>query len=463
MFDLFFQAILQETNLRLPEVHYDTFEKAGFLQEMDETIKWALYVYCALKEISSRYGHTYSWLKTKPSLEHYKPNHRSKKIKDSVPSRLWEKVLTFLCDVKAIKVDKAENKEYYGKMDQRLFLHRYYWAELNIARNIKSLMTEEQDYDKCGRCSDCQYEGRMKGEEVGESVVDVGSSVQEEEAIDDDMSDVYRPGEAISNRHPASIEVEEDDKRDVTASAQDEEHGDVPLTYPDSAKDFQQELLMRRVERDSTNFKDDMDQHTAAKSIRKNPFTLIVGRGGCGKTHVVCEVLKEFCGASVVMAAPTGKAASNLRKKFEKQTHYGPEVKTGTLHQIIFSYGIAEDPSGWEYRDTDILVVDECSMVPVVLLSRVLKILLDNSNLKKLILLGDYRQLPAIDAGNLLGDLYEYFKDDDVCVELKTNHRTESEHIVNCAIKISNQEMPDLNASEEFCHIDLSTTGRSTI
>ncbi|XP_072030771.1 DNA helicase B-like [Amphiura filiformis] len=238
----------------------------------------------------------------------------------------------------------------------------------------------------------------------------------------------------------------------------------LPSKEGDMPENIEKELLERQAERDQLAFGNDKDQHAAAKSIRENPFTLIIGRGGCGKTHVVCHMMKEFCGASIVMAAPTGKAASNLRKAFEGEKQLnGRDIKAKTLHQVLYTRALARHTNTpWEFRNTEILVVDECSMVEVVLLSQVLQALMRSGKLKKLILMGDYRQLPAVDAGNLLEDLYGYFKQQaDVCIELKTNHRAESQHINNCAIRISNQEMPDLK-DKTFRLIKLSDKATHT-
>lgn len=50
-------------------------------------------------------------------------------------------------------------------------------------------------------------------------------------------------------------------------------------------------------------------------------------------------------------------------------------------------------------------------------------------------LIGDIRQLPSIEPGNLLKDLFETLKSRNCAIELKTNHRTESELIVNNATR----------------------------
>ena len=216
--------------------------------------------------------------------------------------------------------------------------------------------------------------------------------------------------------------------------------------------------LLEQEERDREHFKDDPSQQKAAKSIRENPFTIISGKGGCGKTHVVLKVLEEYPAYAVTMAAPTGKAASNLRKRSKNG------IEAFTLHQINYQYTSymrkkkeyseqkkiddeVKEPM-FKFESTEILVVDECSMVPITIFSNVLFALLYQGKLKKLILLGDYRQLPSVEPGNLLSDLYKVFKEYGWSIELTKNHRAESELIVRNATEISNQRMPIFDSNK---------------
>ncbi|XP_072036054.1 uncharacterized protein [Amphiura filiformis] len=165
------------------------------------------------------------------------------------------------------------------------------------------------------------------------------------------------------------------------------------------------------------------------------------------------------------MAAPTGKAASNLRKR-----SYG-KIEAFTLHQISWQYtnymkkkkeyeqvkkvdNEAKEPQ-FKFDMTEILVVDECSMVPITVFSNVLHALLYQGKLKKLVLLGDYRQLPSVEPGNLLSDLYKVFKQYGWSIELTQNHRSESELIVNNATEISSQRMPVFDETKGFQLVEL--------
>lgn len=90
--------------------------------------------------------------------------------------------------------------------------------------------------------------------------------------------------------------------------------------------------------------------------------------------------------------------------------------------------------------------MDEGSLVSVRIFKSVLKLLCEHSKLSKLIVLGDIRQLPSIEPGNLLTDLFETLKSRNCAIELKKNHRAESELIVNNATRISRRQFPIFDA-----------------
>ncbi|XP_040200000.1 DNA helicase B isoform X2 [Rana temporaria] len=235
----------------------------------------------------------------------------------------------------------------------------------------------------------------------------------------------------------------------------------------------------------------DAEQQRAARMILANPVTIISGKGGCGKTTVVsrvfkavmqeekdevekaCKALEDDMDASeewdfnamtpsckhsdvhrVLLTAPTGKAASLLRKK--------TELPAATLHQITCSYSAwktqqrkkeesgEEHKSPWKFHEVEVLVVDEGSLVSIRIFSAVLKLLCTHARLEKLVILGDVRQLPSIEPGNLLADIFATFKGMNWAIELKTNHRAESQLIVENATHISNQQCMDFDAVLHF-------------
>ena len=158
-------------------------------------------------------------------------------------------------------------------------------------------------------------------------------------------------------------------------------------------------------------------------------------------------------GSEILLSAPTGKAASLLGHK--------ASLKSCTLHSIIMSYKMycierqrrlnkGLDPPVWTHSNKQVLVVDECSLVSVGTFATVLNILLSKCELSKLVLLGDVQQLPSIEPGNLLMDIFHLFQCVGFGVELRTNHRAESQLIVDNAVRIASQLNPVFDSSSKF-------------
>ncbi|XP_029398310.1 DNA helicase B isoform X2 [Mus pahari] len=219
------------------------------------------------------------------------------------------------------------------------------------------------------------------------------------------------------------------------------------------------------------------DQVVALETICANAVTVLSGKGGCGKTTIVsrlfkhvehleetevqqaCEDFEQDQEASeewlacpkqspagvdkaveVLLTAPTGKAAGLLRQKTDLPAY--------TLCQVNYSFYMwkmkNEVDKPWKFSTVRVLVVDEGSLVSVGIFKSVLKLLCEHhSKLSKLIILGDVRQLPSIEPGNMLQDVFETLKSRQCAIELKTNHRTESQLIVDNATR---RQFPEFDA-----------------
>lgn len=70
----------------------------------------------------------------------------------------------------------------------------------------------------------------------------------------------------------------------------------------------------------------------------------------------------------------------------------------------IACVGVAGVP--WTHRNVNTLVVDECSLVAVTTFAFLIELLLNHAKLRKVVLLGDIRQLPSIEPGNFLADIF---------------------------------------------------------
>lgn len=150
----------------------------------------------------------------------------------------------------------------------------------------------------------------------------------------------------------------------------------------------------------------------------------------------------------VLLTAPTGKAASLLGKRTKLPSY--------TLHSVIYTFQHWKDngKDDWKFSKVRLLVCDECSLIPVRVFSKLISILNASAQLQQVILLGDVLQLPSIEPGNFLADIYQALMKHGVSITLNTNHRADSELIVENAIKISNRQMPLFDQARGFCSVE---------
>ncbi len=141
-------------------------------------------------------------------------------------------------------------------------------------------------------------------------------------------------------------------------------------------------------------------QRQAVISAIAEKITVITGGPGVGKTTIVNSILQlvRKRGASVALCAPTGRAAKRLGEST------GLEAKT--IHRLL-----EYDPGSRQFKretanplEADLVVVDEASMIDVVLLYHLLKAIPAASGL---LLVGDVDQLPSVGPGTVLGDIID--------------------------------------------------------
>ena len=142
----------------------------------------------------------------------------------------------------------------------------------------------------------------------------------------------------------------------------------------------------------------DPGQREAILTLLAAPLALLTGGPGVGKTTIVRLLvsLAQQAGASVELASPTGRAAKRLSEATGKSA--------STVHRLL---GFAPGSSGFTRNETDpleadVVIIDEISMLDVVLAHHLLKAIGPKT---RLILVGDPDQLPSVTAGNVLADL----------------------------------------------------------
>ena len=192
--------------------------------------------------------------------------------------------------------------------------------------------------------------------------------------------------------------------------------------------------------KEQNNIKYEKLQRQAIATALSRGIMIMTGGPGTGKTTTLNAIiaLYEKKGETVLLAAPTGRAAkrmSDLTGREARTIHRMLEVGYDQNGKLKFKHDESNPLEG------DVVIVDEMSMVDIILFESLLRSLKLNC---RLIMVGDIDQLPSVGAGNLLKSLIE-----SRClpvIELKEIFRqAEKSCIVTNAHKIVKGEIPDLS------------------
>ena len=182
-------------------------------------------------------------------------------------------------------------------------------------------------------------------------------------------------------------------------------------------------------------------QVEAIRAVAGHKVMVITGGPGTGKTTIINAMLRIFTGmhTKILLAAPTGRAA----KRMTEAT--GHEAKT--IHRLL-EYSFQK--GGFQKNETspvdcDLLIVDEASMIDILLMHHLLKAVPARATF---VLVGDVNQLPSVGAGNVLRDIIESRAVPVVELTEIFRQARESSIIVNAHL-INQGRMPNLQSSSE--------------
>ncbi len=184
---------------------------------------------------------------------------------------------------------------------------------------------------------------------------------------------------------------------------------------------------------------DDVQLQAIEEAVRSKVMVL-TGGPGTGKTTTTQGIIAalKHMGLRILLAAPTGRAA----KRMSEAT--GMEAKT--IHRMLeFNPKDGYKRNEENPLEGDALIVDECSMIDIVLMNSLMKAIPSSM---RVVFVGDIDQLPSVGAGNVLRDLIE----SDIIPVIRLTRifrQAQSSRIVMSAHAINQGQFPDTSNGQQ--------------
>ncbi|MCR5792810.1 MAG: ATP-dependent RecD-like DNA helicase [Lachnospiraceae bacterium] len=192
----------------------------------------------------------------------------------------------------------------------------------------------------------------------------------------------------------------------------------------------------------------DEKQEKAVIEAAENGVFVLTGGPGTGKTTTINTIIRFFESESmdILLAAPTGRAA----KRMSETT--GMEAQT--IHRLLELKVTDAEGAGMRFErdesnplETDVVIIDEMSMVDIYIFHALLKALLPGT---RLILVGDMNQLPSVGPGNVLKDIISSQVFSVVSLSKIFRQAAQSDIVVNAHKILAGQEIKMDNKSRDF-------------
>jgi len=187
-------------------------------------------------------------------------------------------------------------------------------------------------------------------------------------------------------------------------------------------------------------------QKAAIEKALSEKVMVITGNPGCGKSTLVKGIIDILArkGGRIMLAAPTGRAAKRLSEL--------SKMEARTIHRLLEYKKARFERNMDNPLEADLLVVDEASMIDMVLMNHLLRAVPDRASI---ILVGDVDQLPSVGAGNVLKDLIASGMVPVVALTEIFRQARDSMIVVN-AHRINRGERPELrnSSSQDFFFIE---------
>lgn len=181
-------------------------------------------------------------------------------------------------------------------------------------------------------------------------------------------------------------------------------------------------------------------QRNAIRQAAVSKVMVLTGGPGTGKTTTTQGIIAAFraYGLKVLLAAPTGRAAQRMSE--------ATGLPAKTIHRLLE----CKPPEGYMRNEEnplegDVLIVDECSMIDIILMNALMKAVPSGM---RLILVGDIDQLPSVGAGNVLRDMIDsgHFP---VIRLTRIFRQAQASRIITNAHRINAGKMPDISGGNQ--------------